>query len=76
MNNVAKNIKKIRLESGITQEELAEKLFVTRQTISNWENGKSQPDIETLTTLAEVLSVDNLHEYNPAFCRMCIIPWH
>ena len=58
MNDVAKNIKKIRTESGMTQEDLAEKMCVTRQTISNWETGKSQPDIETLTELAEVFSVD------------------
>lgn len=58
MNDVAKNIKKIRTESGITQEVLAEKMCVTRQTISNWETGKSQPDIETLTELAEIFSID------------------
>ena len=65
MNDVAKNIKKIRTESGMTQEDLAEKMFVTRQTISNWETGKSQPDIETLTELAEVFSVtvDDLISY-------------
>lgn len=40
------------------QEDLAEKINVTRQTISNYENGKSQPDIETLTMLAEALGTD------------------
>lgn len=42
----------------MTQEELSEKMYVTRQTISNWENGKSQPDIETLSMLAEVFGVE------------------
>ena len=58
MNVVGKNIKKIRLSHGMTQEELAEKMFVTRQTISNWENGKSQLDIETLSSLAEIYGVE------------------
>lgn len=58
MNNVAKNIRKIRTSSGMTQEELAEKMFVTRQTISNWETGRSQPDVEALTTLAALLDVE------------------
>ena len=58
MNDVAKNIRKIRDASGMTQEELAEKMFVTRQTISNWENGKSQPDVETLSKLSELFSVE------------------
>lgn len=58
MNEVAKNLKKIRVSSGMTQEELAEKMFVTRQTISNWENGKSQPDVQTLTSLADSFGVE------------------
>ena len=58
MNDVAKNIRKIRDASGMTQEELAEKMFITRQTISNWENGKSQPDVETLSKLSELFSVE------------------
>lgn len=58
MNAVGKNIKSHRLAQGMTQEDLAEKLFVTRQTVSNWETGKSQPDIETLSTISEVFSVE------------------
>lgn len=58
MNEVAKNIKKIRVSSGMTQEDLAEKIFVTRQTISNWENGKSQPDIQALSSLADAFGVE------------------
>jgi len=52
MNNVGKNIKKWRSEKGITQEQLAESLHVTRQAVSNWEVGKTQPDVETLSALA------------------------
>ena len=57
MNNIGKNIKKLRQEKGITQEQLAERLHVTRQAVSNWEIGKTQPDIETLTVLAEFFEV-------------------
>ncbi len=38
----SKQIKKYRLDSNLSQDELAEKVYVTRQTISNWENGVSQ----------------------------------
>ncbi|MDN5314921.1 MAG: hypothetical protein PWP10_3671 [Clostridiales bacterium] len=51
MSDIAKNIKSLRKKNKISQEELAGKLYVTRQTISNYENGKSNPDIETLHTL-------------------------
>ena len=54
---VGKNIKKIRTELNMTQEELAEKISVTRQAISNWETEKTQPDIETLERISEVLGV-------------------
>ena len=41
-------IKKYRTELHLSQEELAEKVYVTRKTISNWENEKSYPDIHSL----------------------------
>lgn len=55
---VGKNIKKVREEKGLTQEALAEKLNVTRQAVSNWENEKTQPDIDTLHNIADILEVD------------------
>ena len=58
MSKVSKNLKKIRTEKKFTQDALAEKLHVTRQAISNWENDKTKPDIESLEMLAEVLEVD------------------
>ena len=57
MNIVSNSIKKLREERGMTQDELAEKLNVTRQAVSNCETGKTQPDIETLTRLAEIFDV-------------------
>ena len=56
--SIPKNIKRLRQQAGLTQDQLAEKLFVTRQTVSLWENGKTQPDIETLERIAEVFQVD------------------
>lgn len=58
MADVGKNIKKIRKEKNLTQDELAERLHCTRQTISNYENGKSEPGIELLIQIAEVLEVE------------------
>ncbi|MGX7025629.1 helix-turn-helix domain-containing protein [Vagococcus hydrophili] len=55
-------LKKLRNESGQTQETVAQSLHVSRQTISNWENERSYPDIESLITLSEVyeISLDEL----------------
>ncbi len=51
------NIRKLRLERGMSQEELAEKLYVVRQTVSKWEKGLSVPDADMLVKLSEVLGV-------------------
>ena len=55
-------IKKYRTEMNISQEELAEKIFVTRQSISNWENGKTYPDIHSLLLFSSLfgISLDQL----------------
>ena len=50
-------IKKSRNESGLTQEQAAESLGVSRQTISNWENGKSYPDIISVIKMSDLYSV-------------------
>ena len=52
---LSENIKAIRRSKGLSQEELAIKLNVVRQTISKWENGLSVPDSDILVTLAEAL---------------------
>ena len=52
------NLRRIRKIRGLSQEELADKLNVTRQTISGWETDRCQPDIEMLKMLADVLKVD------------------
>lgn len=60
--NFSENVKKHRVNNGLTQEQLAKKLFVTKQAISKWETGKGYPDASTLPTIAEVLdiSIDQL----------------
>lgn len=52
---LGQQLKAHRKELGISQDELAEKIFVSRQSISNWENNKTYPDIHTLLLLAETL---------------------
>lgn len=58
MVKVSNNLKKIRKQKGITQEELALKINVTRQAVSNWENNKSLPDIHSLQAISEALGVE------------------
>lgn len=57
MAKISKNIKQLRNERGMTQDELAEKLHVTRQAISSWENDRTQPDVQMLGRLREVFGV-------------------
>lgn len=52
------NIKNLRKHKGFTQEELAIRLHVVRQTVSKWEKGLSVPDAEMLQRLADILEVD------------------
>lgn len=52
-----KQIKKHRSAMELSQEQLAEKLYVTRQTISNWETGKNYPDIHSLILMSSLFGV-------------------
>lgn len=54
---IGKKIKNARIEAGLTQEKAAEKIDVSRQTISNWENEKSYPDIISVIALSDLYSV-------------------
>lgn len=53
---IGKKLKDARMKSGFTQETVAEKLHVSRQTISNWENEKSYPDIISVIALSDLYS--------------------
>lgn len=55
---LAENLKKIRKDKGYTQEILAEKLNVVRQTVSKWEKGLSLPDVDMLSKIVNVLETD------------------
>ncbi len=52
--NIGTEIKKRRAQMNLSQEELAEKVYVTRQTVSNWETEKSYPDIHSVLLLSQV----------------------
>ena len=58
MRDIGKNIRSLRQRQGISQDQLAQILHVTRQTISNYETGRSRPDVEMLTALADALGAD------------------
>ena len=52
-----KKIKKLRTDNGLTQDELAEKIYVTRTAISKWESGRGFPNIESLKAISKYFSV-------------------
>lgn len=56
--SIDKNIRHLRKQAGWTQEELAQRLFVTRQTVSLWELGRARPDVETLEKIADCFQVE------------------
>ncbi len=57
-NKIGKFIKSLREEKGWNQLELAQKIYITQQAISSWENGKSIPDIEKLKLLSDLFNVN------------------
>lgn len=58
MSNIGKNIRAARVRRDMTQDDLAERLHVSRQTVSNYETGRSRPDVEMLLAAAKELEVD------------------
>lgn len=54
---LSKRIKELRTEKGWSQEVLAERIYVSRQTISNWETEKSYPDVQSLLILGDIFGV-------------------
>lgn len=59
---LGKKIKQLRKFSGMTQEQLAEKLNISRQALSKWENGTSMPDVESVVRISKLfhISLDEL----------------
>lgn len=58
MASFRNKFKELRISSGYTQQELANKFDVSQSTITMWENGKRQPDLETLECIADFFNVD------------------
>lgn len=67
----------LRTRSGLSQDELAEKVFVTRQAVSRWENGETLPNTEALKLLSKVFNVSIntlLGSPHPLVCQCCGMP--
>ena len=60
--NISNTIREQRNKLSLSQDDLGERIYVTRQTISSWENGKSYPDINSLILLSQVfnMTIDNM----------------
>ena len=54
---IGDNIKRLRMEKGMTQKELADKLFVTAQAVSRWENGEVEPSVSTVAEMTRIFNV-------------------
>ena len=70
-------IYELRTERGMSQDELAEKLFVTRQAVSRWENGETVPNTETLKLLSRLFDVSIntlLGSPRQLVCQCCGMP--
>ena len=70
-------IYELRTKNGLSQDELAEKVFVTRQAVSRWENGETVPNTETLKLLSKLFSVSIntlLGEPRQLICQCCGMP--
>ena len=73
---IADRLLRLRKAHGFSQEELAEKLDVSRQTLSKWETGESLPDIGKSRLLAEIFGVtlDDLVKYEKEECGLGVPP--
>ena len=68
---------KLRTKMGLSQDELAKKIFVTRQAVSRWETGETTPNIETLKLLSQLFNVSIntlLGEPRKLICQCCGMP--
>lgn len=76
--NLSENILNLRKANGLTQEVLADKLGITFQAVSKWENEQSLPDITLLPQLADILgtSIDGLFGHSSILATSVIVPWN
>ena len=75
-NMISANLQRLRKLHQLTQEDLAEKLNVSRQAVAKWESGDSMPDIKTCSELAKMydVSIDNLVNYDEENSGVVIPP--
>ena len=69
----------LRRKQGLTQDEMAEKLFVTRQAVSRWETGETTPNVDTLKLMSREFNVsinELLGEQREVICQSCAMPLH
>ena len=59
MENIGEVIRKHRTAKGLSQQELGDLLFVTKQAVSKWETGKTIPDLDTIRKLCRILEIDS-----------------
>lgn len=71
---LASQIRRRRIERGLSQDDLAAAVFVSRQTVSNWENDKTYPDVQSLLLLSRLFdtSIDELLEGDVAVMRHAV----
>ena len=55
--NISKKLKELRIKTGLSQEKVAEQLYVSRQAVSKWETGEAMPEMENLVALAKFYNV-------------------
>lgn len=70
-------LRTLRTQKGLSQDELAEKIFVTRQAVSHWENGETTPNVETLKLLSKFFDVSIntlLGTPRQLICQCCGMP--
>ena len=70
-------LSRLRTERGLSQDELAEQMFVTRQAVSRWENGETTPNVETLKRLSQFFDVSIntlLGAPRKLICQCCGMP--
>ncbi|MDL2287505.1 helix-turn-helix domain-containing protein [Eubacteriales bacterium OttesenSCG-928-G02] len=75
-SNISNNLRHLRSSHGLSQEQVAEKIGVTRQAFAKWENGETLPDIINCEALAEFfdVSLNDLVRHNPKEAGMPIAP--
>lgn len=70
-------LRELRTQQGLTQDELAERVFVTRQAVSRWESGETTPNVETLKLLSKLFDVSIntlLGSPRQLICQCCGMP--